>query len=142
MNVPIIKKRKLGPKTVDCVFLCYAIHSMGYRFLIINSRVPDVNVGTIMESRDAIFFENEFPMKNTPDTYNHESILLPETHELVIHTNVETHEENLEEDNNIVTRKSKRWKTAKSFGEDYIIYLVDDTPKTIEEAYSSLEADL
>ena len=50
--------------------------------------------------------------------------------------------ENLEEDNNVVTRKSKRWRTAKSFGEDYIIYFMDDTLKTIEEAYSSLDADL
>ena len=58
--MPINKKRKLGPKTVDCVFLGYAIHSVGYRFLIINSRVPDVNVGTIMESRDAIFFRVNF----------------------------------------------------------------------------------
>jgi len=31
---------------------------------------------------------------------------------------------------------------VKSFGEDYIIYLVDYTPKTIEEAYSSPDADL
>jgi hypothetical protein len=46
------------------------------------------------------------------------------------------------EDNNIVNRKSKRRRTVKSFGEDYIIYLVDDTSKTIEEAYSSLDADL
>ena len=58
--MPINKKRKLGPKTVDCVFLGYAIHSMGYRFLIINSGVPDVNVGTIMESRDATFFRMSF----------------------------------------------------------------------------------
>ena len=50
--------------------------------------------------------------------------------------------ENHEEDNNIVTRKSKIWRTTKSFGEDYIIYLVDDTPTTIAEAYSSLNADL
>jgi len=81
-------------------------------------------------------------MKNTPSTSSHESILLPETREPIIHTDVETHEENLEEDNNIVTRKSKRRRVAKSFGKDYIIYLVDDTPKTIEEAYSSLDADL
>ena len=54
--MPINMKRKLGPKTVDCGFLGYAIHSVGYRFLIINSRVPDMHVGTIMESRDAIFF--------------------------------------------------------------------------------------
>ena len=59
--MPINKKRRVGPKTVDCVFLGYAIHSMGYRFLIINSGVPDVNVGTIMESRDATFFRMSFP---------------------------------------------------------------------------------
>ena len=56
VNVPINKKRKLGSKTIDCAFLGYAIHSVGYRFLIINSRVPDMLVGTIMESRDATFF--------------------------------------------------------------------------------------
>jgi hypothetical protein len=63
VNVPINKKRKLGPKTVDCVFLGHAIHSVCYRFLIINSKVPDMVEGTIMESRDATFFEDEFPMK-------------------------------------------------------------------------------
>jgi hypothetical protein len=56
VNVPINKKRKLGPKNIDCVFLDYAIHSVGYRFLIINSEAPDMHVGTIMESRDATFF--------------------------------------------------------------------------------------
>ena len=60
---------------------------------------------------------------------------------MVIYADVETHMENAEEDNTIVTRKSKRRRTAKSFGEDYIIYLMDDSPKTIEEAYSSLDAD-
>jgi hypothetical protein len=54
--VPINKKRKLRPKTVKCVFLGYAIHSVGYRFLIINSGVPDMLVGTIIESRDVTFF--------------------------------------------------------------------------------------
>jgi hypothetical protein len=56
VNVPINKKHKLGPKAVDCVFLSYAIHSVGYRFLITNSEVPDMHVGKIMESRDATFF--------------------------------------------------------------------------------------
>jgi len=56
------KKCKLGPKTADCNFLGYAAHSIGYRFLIINSGVSDMHVGTIIESRDATFFENEFPM--------------------------------------------------------------------------------
>ena len=61
MSVPITKKRKLGPKTVDCVFLGYVIHSVGYRFLIVKSGVPDIHVGTIMESRDATFFKTFFP---------------------------------------------------------------------------------
>nr|ABA98004.1 retrotransposon protein, putative, Ty1-copia subclass [Oryza sativa Japonica Group] len=41
----------------------------------------------------------------------------------------------------LYTRKSKRQRVAKSFGDDYIVYLVDDTPRTIEEAYSSPDAD-
>jgi hypothetical protein len=40
VNVPINKKRKLGPKTVDCIFIGYAFHSIGYRFLIIKSEYP------------------------------------------------------------------------------------------------------
>ena len=48
---------------------------MGYRFLIINSSVPEMAVDTIMESRDAIFFENEFPMKNALSTASHEYIV-------------------------------------------------------------------
>ena len=141
--MPINKKRKLGPKTVDGVFLGYAIHSVGYRFLIINSSVPEMAVDTIMESRDATFFENEFPMKNAPSTTSHEFII---PHEHKNFTPIEQIEEpyvqNPKEDDTIVTRKSKRQRTAKSFGDDYIVYLVDDTPTTIEEAYSSLDADL
>ena len=45
-------------------------------------------------------------------------------------------------DDIVVTRKSKRKRTAKSFGDDYIMYLIDDTPRTIEEAYSSPDVDL
>jgi hypothetical protein len=143
VNVTINKKRKLGPKTVHCVFLGYAIHNVGYRFLIINSSVPEMAVDTIMESRDAIFFEDEFPMKNnTPSMSSHDSISIPESHEPVIHADDETLEEIPEEDNNIVARKSKRWRVAKSFSEDFIIYLMEDTPTTIAEAYSSLDADL
>jgi hypothetical protein len=47
---------------------------------------------------------------------------------------------NLRGDNEI-SKKSKRQKTAKSFGDDFIVYLVDDTPRTIEETYSSFDAD-
>jgi hypothetical protein len=42
---------------------------------------------------------------------------------------------------NETSKKSKRQRTAKSFGDDFIVYLMDDTFRTIEEAYSSLDAD-
>jgi hypothetical protein len=143
VNVPINQKRKLGPKTVDCVFLGYAIHSIGYRFLLINSEVHDMHVGTIMESRDAIVFENEFPMKMTPSTISHESVI-PHEHEnfIAIEQIEEPLTQNPKEDDIIVTRKSKRQRVAKSFGDDYIVYLMDDTPMIIEQTYSSPDADL
>ncbi len=99
-----------------------------------------MRVGTITEFIDAIFFENEFPMKNAPSTSSHEPILSPEHFVPIKHID-QTLEENPEEDNIVATRKNKRERTAKSFGDDYIAYLVDDTPKTIEEAYSSPDAD-
>jgi hypothetical protein len=45
---PINKKCKLGPKTVDCVFLGYAHHSIAYIFLVIKSEVSDVHVDTFL----------------------------------------------------------------------------------------------
>jgi hypothetical protein len=72
VNVPINKKRKLGPKTVDCVFLGYAMNSVGYRFLIVKSGVSDMEVGTFFESRDATFFETNFPMKSIPSASSHD----------------------------------------------------------------------
>jgi hypothetical protein len=63
INVPINKKRKLGPKTVDCVFLGYDHHNIAYRFLVIKSEIPDVHVDTFLESHNITFFENIFPMK-------------------------------------------------------------------------------
>ena len=60
VNIPISKKRKLGPKIVDCVFLGYAHQSIAYRFLVVKYEVLDMHVDTIMESRDATFFRTYF----------------------------------------------------------------------------------
>jgi hypothetical protein len=60
VNVPINKKHKLARKTMDCVFLGYAHHSTVYRFLVIKSEIHDVNIDTVLESRDVTFFENIF----------------------------------------------------------------------------------
>jgi hypothetical protein len=116
---------------------------VGYRFLIIKSEVPDMHVGTIMESRGATFFEIEFPMKATSSSSNHESIISHKHDNLIPDEQIEeTHVQNPPEENDtVVTRKSKSQRVAKSFGDDYIVYLVDKTPTTIEEAFSSPDAD-
>ena len=54
--VPTPKKVKIGPKTVDCIFIGYAQNSSAYRFLVYKSEIPDIYKNTIMESRNASFF--------------------------------------------------------------------------------------
>jgi hypothetical protein len=46
-----------------------------------------------------------------------------------------------EKDENEAPSRSKRQRNAKSFGDDFIVYLVDDTPMSITEAYASPGAD-
>jgi hypothetical protein len=48
VNVSINKKCKLDSKTVDCVFLGYAHHSIAYRFLVIKLEIPDMHVDTFL----------------------------------------------------------------------------------------------
>jgi hypothetical protein len=78
VNVPINKKRKLGLRIVDCVFLGYASCSIAYRFLVVKSEVSDVYVDTIMESRDATFFEHIFLMKDIHRNSRYSSEITPE----------------------------------------------------------------
>ena len=140
VNIPAPKKRKLGPKTVDCVFLGYAQNSTAYRFLVVKSDSPDVSVYTIMESRDASFFEEVYPMRSASNSetqiYNQsETIAPPEPNSEPFSS---------DEDNDKVDdapRRSKRQRIAKSFGDDFIVYLVDDVPKTLPEAYASPDAE-
>jgi len=140
VNVPIPKKRKLGPKTVDCVNLGYAKNSVGYRFLVVKSEVPDVKVGTIMESRDATFFEDIFPMRDMQSTSRQESEITPEP-AIPMEYYEQTHDENPEEDDEEARGRGKRQRTAKTFGDDFFVYLVDDNPTSISEAYASPDAD-
>ena len=50
------KKRKIGSKTSDCLFLGYAEHSAAYRFLVLNSDIIERN--TIVETKNVEFFKH------------------------------------------------------------------------------------
>jgi hypothetical protein len=144
INVPINKKRKLGPKIVDCVFLGYAHHSTAYRFLVIESKIHDVHIDTFLESRDVTFFENIFSMKNSYGMSSLPANVLadtsPEPSRNFDHTE-HTPEPIHEEIDSEAPRRSKRPRIAKSFGDDFTIYLMNDTPKIIVEAFASPDAD-
>jgi hypothetical protein len=78
VNIPEPKKRKLGPKTVDCIFIGYAQNSPAYRFLIVKYATPEMIVDTIMESKDATFFENIFPMRQTSGSLENVDVVIPD----------------------------------------------------------------
>jgi hypothetical protein len=48
--------------------LGYAHHNTADRFLVIKSDTPRQNVNTMMESRDASFYEDIFPMRAAGST--------------------------------------------------------------------------
>ena len=84
VEVPLPKQVTIGPKTVDYIFISYALNSSAYQFVIHRSDVPDMNVGTTIESRNAICFEDIYPYKdkvvsssntgNTEGTSSHELV--------------------------------------------------------------------
>ena len=69
-------------------------------------------------------------------------LFFQDVYEPINNDDFETHVETPVQDYNTVTRKSKKQRVAKSFGEDFIIYLAEHTPTTIAEAYLSIDADL
>ena len=54
------KKRKLGPTTFDASFIGYAKNNATYWFLVIKSENSLVEVNSIIETKNANFFENFF----------------------------------------------------------------------------------
>jgi hypothetical protein len=58
-----------------------------------------------------------------------------------IESPVESFEQTVEKDGNEVPVRNKRQGIAKSFGNDFIVCLVDDTPTSIIEAYASPDVD-
>ena len=99
-------------------------------FWVVKSEVLDVKVGTVMESKYATFFEDVFPMKDMQSTSRQESEETPEP-AIPMEYYEQTHDENPEKDDEETLGRGKRQRTAKSFGDDFLVYIVDDTPTSI-----------
>ncbi|GJT53976.1 zinc finger, CCHC-type containing protein [Tanacetum coccineum] len=59
VRLPDSKRKTLGEKGIDCIFVGYAEHSKAYRFYVIEPN-DSVSINLIIESGDAIFDENRF----------------------------------------------------------------------------------
>ena len=129
VNIPINKKRKIGPKTIACVFVGYYLHCTTYIFLVVNSKVSKISNNTIMESRDVTFFENVFLLKNKffKSVCDTSCSNLPSCS----HAN---------KDIVFESRRSKRSKKAKDFGSEFFSFLFEEDLKTFNEAMRSIDA--
>ena len=132
VTIPFSKKEKIGPKTIDCIFIGYANDSSAYRFLVNKSDNPDAHVGTIIESRNASFFEHVFPCKITQEISSSNG-----TYETVIGSNQDQEDKDINE-----LRRSKRSKISKSFGPDFLTFMLKNEPQTYKEAMSTSESSL
>ncbi|GJX10320.1 hypothetical protein Tco_0200179 [Tanacetum coccineum] len=118
------KKKKLGEKGIDCIFIGYAEHSKTYRFYVIEPN-DFVSVNSVIESRDAIFDENRFfSIRRPKDIVS--SSNGTQGGDLPGGTPIEIPE----------PRRNNRAWVAKSYGFDFQLYLVEGSRGEIVSQYS------
>ena len=124
VGIPEPHKEKIGPKTKDSVFIRYAQISPAYRCLVLETN-------TIVETKDADFFEHIFPMKRMRLT-NESSSIIPQVRP----------SSNLDVSHSAQQlRCSKRRTNGTNFGPDFITaFLIEDDPKTYQEAMKLVAA--
>ncbi|GJZ85570.1 zinc finger, CCHC-type containing protein [Tanacetum coccineum] len=126
------KKKTLGEKGIDFIFVGYTQHSKAHRFYVIEPN-DYVSINTIIESRDAIFDENCFSSMPRPKD------VIPNSNE----SQRDDHSNNVSSETP-KPRKSKRNKKAKSYGYAFQLYLVEGSKDQIGSQYSycySIEED-
>ncbi|GJR75331.1 calcineurin B-like protein 4 [Tanacetum coccineum] len=138
--VPTPKAQKIGPKYVDCIFIGYAKNSSAYRFIVHDSKNPDIQKNAVMESRNASFFENIFPCltKETGSSSRLDDEVVQDKRQRDDNDLHDERQDQLEEEE-VEPRRSKRARTEKSFGPDFVSFMVENEPTSYREAVTSSE---
>ena len=113
------KRKTLGEKGIDCIFIGYAQNSNAYRFYVLEHN-DFVSIHTVIESRDAIFDETWFSSIPRPKD------MVPSTSSGVMDDPNKDHDTIIPE-----IRKSKRARKEKSFGPDFQLYLVEGSRESV-----------
>ncbi|GJS00582.1 retrovirus-related pol polyprotein from transposon TNT 1-94 [Tanacetum coccineum] len=138
--VPTPKAQKIRPKSVDCIFIGYAKNSSAYRFIVHDSKNPDIQKNAVMESRNASFFENIFPCltKETGSSSRLDDEVVQDKRQRDDNDLHDERQDQLEEEE-VEPRRSKRARTEKSFGPDFVSFMVENEPTSYREAVTSSE---
>ncbi|GJR88839.1 zinc finger, CCHC-type containing protein [Tanacetum coccineum] len=132
VRLPDPKRKTLGEKGIDCIFVGYAEHSKAYRFYVIEPN-DFISINPIIESRDAIFDENRFSLIPRPKD------VIPNS----IESQMDDHSDDVPSEIP-EPRKGKRVRKAKSYGSDFQLYLVEGSRDHVGSQYSycySIEED-
>ncbi|GJY96103.1 hypothetical protein Tco_0512464, partial [Tanacetum coccineum] len=113
VRLPDPKRKTLGEKGIDCIFVGYAEHSKEYRFYVIEPN-DSVSINSTIESRDAIFDENRFSSIPRPKD------IIPNVQESQLDDHTDDVPSEIPE-----PRKGKRVRKAKSYSSDFQLYLVE-----------------
>ncbi|GJV71307.1 retrotransposon protein, putative, ty1-copia subclass [Tanacetum coccineum] len=132
--VPTPKAQKIGPKSMDCIFIGYAKNSSAYRFIVHDSKNPDIQKNAVMESRNASFFENIFPCltKETGSSSRLDEEVVQDKRQRDDNDLHDERQDQLEEEE-VEPRRSKRARTEKSFGPDFVSFMVENEPTSYRE---------
>ena len=87
-----------------------------------------MHANTIIESRNASLFENVFPYKSTQESNSSKR-----THDTTIGSSQDQQDDD-------VPKHSKKTRTSKSFGPNFLTYLLEDESQSFKEAISSPKA--
>ena len=102
------KRKTLGERGIDCIFVGYAENSKAYRFYVIESNDAH-SVHSVIESRDAIFDENRFSSILRPkDLMPSSSDILP-----------------VPVDEQALPRRSQRLALKSSLNTNFNVYLIE-----------------
>ncbi|GJZ34018.1 retrotransposon protein, putative, ty1-copia subclass [Tanacetum coccineum] len=138
--VPTPKAQKIGPKYVDCIFIGYAKNSSAYHFIVHDSKNLDIQKDAVIESRTASFFENIFPCltKETGSSSRSDEEVVQDKRQRDDSDLHDERQDQLEEEK-VEPRRSKRARTEKSFGPDFVSFMVENEPTSYREVITFSE---
>ncbi|KAJ9552573.1 hypothetical protein OSB04_016618 [Centaurea solstitialis] len=132
VRLPEPKRKALGEKGIECIFIEYVEHRKAYRFYVVEPN-DFVAIHTVIELRDALFSEDGFSS-------------IPRPKDIVTSSggNTAIEEQEIVPIETCMLQRSKRGRIEKSFDSDYQLYLVEGSRNEIGSQFSyyySIEDD-